>query len=169
MSTRYAALYIIIFILLAACRKKTDPSSITNIEADIITFSAHQGHIYNIFALDRSRTRSYNATEGNPGDPWTFRINNVDILGDNGVLAIDPNVHSSIMIGQSTTSSVNFVNITTNKHKTIQFAVGSQFFIVFDNAQQAEDIMNKSRSQQRDTLMALATEAGIENFNVSTH
>jgi hypothetical protein len=162
---KFLALAFVVLGSSAGCRKKND---ITNIQAQIVTFSAKHGHIYNIFALDRIHTHSYNAIANLQDDPWSFKINDLDILGETGTLVIDPIAASSIVITKSTTNTVTFRNPETNENKTVQLN-GSKFSIDFDNAQEAQVIMNKSREGQRDTLIVLATDASRENFNVSTH
>jgi hypothetical protein len=155
------------FFLLADCKKSAP--SLTLVRAEIITFSAHEGHIFNIFALDRVHTHSFNAVEGIQDHPWSLQISNVDIMGETGQLFVEPNVGSSIIIENSTMSSFDFTNSETNQHKTVAFQQGAKFSIDFDNAQEATDLMNKSPQEQRDTLMALARGAMSESFNVSTH
>ncbi|MBA4167946.1 MAG: hypothetical protein H0X41_10460 [Chitinophagaceae bacterium] len=159
------ALALSVLGVLAGCRKKND---INDIHAQILTFSARKGHIYNIFALDRIHTHSYNATANLQRDPWSFNINDLDILGETGMLIMDPIANSSIVINGSTANTVTFVNLGTNQTKTVELT-GTKFSIDFDNAIEAGEIMNMSRQAQRDTLTALALDASGESFNVSTH
>lgn len=157
---------LIVLLALPGCRKKHE---IVQLQAEIITLSARQGHIFNVFALDRIHTHSYNAVEETSSDPWSFTINDVDILGENGQLIIDPHAKSAIIISGSTANTVTFINAGTNQNKTALFSPGAKLSIDFSTAREAAQLMGLSREQQRDTLRLLAMEAEKESFSVATH
>ena len=159
------AALILFFALICACNKKHE---INNLHVQILNFSARQGHIYNIFALDRLHTHSYIAVTDNQDHPWSFTINSVDILGETGELIIDPVAASAIVINESTTTTVTFSNLQTRESKTVELT-GAKFSIDFDNAAEAQELMHKSREDQRGILKAFAMDASSESFNVATH